>query len=617
MTLNAFLSLVTQGLFFMIAFLTLIDFLRNRDRARLDIALIFVSFAFLFLLQDLTALAGGPTRWTRLLGALVLVIHPYLTVRVVEHFRAAPARVRWVAQGAVLTFSIFLLLFDFATPLPLAFALPIVVYFVYVEGYAAFAFVRGALTAAGVARRRLALAALGTALLAGLLLLAGINLLAPISPDLLDLLGRTFAIVIGMCYYLSYATPRWLRRTWQLSELYRFLHTLGGQAAMEEADRLLDRLCAAAIRGTGAMAAVLALSDGSSPRLKLRAPQASPALPDALNDLTLRDGILGRVWREQHPMLISRLWELESEAAHLAVSMHARMLYAVPIATAQRTWGLLLVFQQGYPLFAMDDLNLLTLLAEQSALLLSYVTSLNEQQRLNDELQQRTAQMEDANKELEAFAYSVSHDLRAPLRAIDGYTRILVEDYAPALDAEGHRVCSVVREETRRMGGLIDDLLAFSRLSRAPVQTSLINMQALAHSVFLELATDEERARIDFRVAPLPAASGDAALMRQVWSNLLSNAIKFSTKCEHARVEVGGREESGETIYFVRDNGAGFDMQYADKLFGVFQRLHNEREFAGTGIGLAIVQRVIHRHGGRVWAEGAPGQGATFYFSLT
>jgi PAS domain S-box-containing protein len=240
--------------------------------------------------------------------------------------------------------------------------------------------------------------------------------------------------------------------------------------------------------------------------------------------------------------------------------------------------------------------------------------------KLNEELErrvaERTAQLEAANKELEAFTYSVSHDLRAPLRAIDGYTRILVEDYQPILDAEGKRVCNVVRNEANRLGKLIDNLLTFSRLSRADMQIAPIDMAGLAHSAFNEVVPPESRERIDFHVTSLPPAIGDPLLIRQVWVNLLSNAVKFSARRERAKIEVGNRQAGDENIYYVRDNGAGFDMQYADKLFGVFQRLHSEKEFEGTGVGLAIVQRIIRRHGGRVWAEGTLDQGATFYFAL-
>jgi len=238
--------------------------------------------------------------------------------------------------------------------------------------------------------------------------------------------------------------------------------------------------------------------------------------------------------------------------------------------------------------------------------------NVNLERRVRD----RTAELEASNNELEAFSYSVSHDLRAPLRAIDGFTRILADEYAAHLDTEGKRLCSVVRENAKSMAQLIDDLLAFSRLGRAEMNLSIIDMAAMANAVFHELTTPERRGRIDFQVGTLPPAVADPTLMRQVWMNLLSNAIKFSSKRERAIISVSARQSQGETVYAVQDHGAGFEMQYVGKLFGVFQRLHSASEFEGTGVGLALVQRVIRRHGGRVWATGEPDKGATFYFAM-
>jgi PAS domain S-box-containing protein len=241
-------------------------------------------------------------------------------------------------------------------------------------------------------------------------------------------------------------------------------------------------------------------------------------------------------------------------------------------------------------------------------------------QKLNTELEQRvierTSQLEAANKELEAFSYSVSHDLRAPLRGIDGYVRMLKEDFAQRLDAEGNRLLDVVSSEAKRMGQLIDDLLTFSRLGREQMDSTTIDMTALAGAVFENLTSAASEPAPRFELKSLPAAQGDLSMLRQVFVNLIGNAGKFTRHQSAPVIEVGGATANGELTYYVKDNGVGFDEKYGHKLFGVFQRLHSEAEFEGTGVGLALVQRVIHRHGGKVWAKGKPNQGATFYFTL-
>ncbi len=240
--------------------------------------------------------------------------------------------------------------------------------------------------------------------------------------------------------------------------------------------------------------------------------------------------------------------------------------------------------------------------------------------KLNSELEervnQRTGQLEAANKELEAFSYSVSHDLRAPLRAIDGFSQAVLEDYGAALPVEGQRYLQTIREGAQKMGMLIDDLLTFSRLSRAPLSKQLVNTARLVRTALDDLSSQCAGRQIDVRIGELPVCNGDSTLLKQVWINLLSNAFKYTQRREGAVVEIGCESTPEGDVYFVRDNGAGFDMRYSSKLFGVFQRLHRAEEYQGTGVGLAIVQRIIHRHGGRIWADAAVDRGATFSFSL-
>ena len=235
---------------------------------------------------------------------------------------------------------------------------------------------------------------------------------------------------------------------------------------------------------------------------------------------------------------------------------------------------------------------------------------------LEDRVRERTAELQEANKDLEAFTFSVSHDLRAPLRAVDGYCGIIFEDYADRLDEKGQHLLGVVRDSGQRMSKLIEDLLAFSRSARQQIQATQVDMGRLAEQAWAEICAAERDGAARFTVHPMPAAQGDAALLMQVWINLIANARKYSGKRQGPVIDVSGELRDGETVYWVRDNGVGFDMRHYQKLFSVFQRLHSTSEFGGSGVGLAIVQRIVTRHGGRVWAEGRVDGGATFFFSL-
>ena len=267
----------------------------------------------------------------------------------------------------------------------------------------------------------------------------------------------------------------------------------------------------------------------------------------------------------------------------------------------------------GFPLYLsvgewVDD--------DGSRLFVGVLRDITDLKEAEERLLQRQRALEASNKELDGFTYSVSHDLRAPLRAIDGFGRILLEDHAGQLDAEGRRVLEVIRRSVAKMGQLIDDLLAFSRLGRDAMKPSRVDMTTLARTVLEEITAAEPDRAIDARVAHLPDVLGDPTLLRQVWVNLLSNAVKYTRRRSPAVIQVTGRTEKTEVVYAVRDNGVGFDMAYVGKLFGVFQRLHNASEFEGTGVGLALVHRIVTRHGGLVWAEAQPDKGATFSFAL-
>lgn len=237
-------------------------------------------------------------------------------------------------------------------------------------------------------------------------------------------------------------------------------------------------------------------------------------------------------------------------------------------------------------------------------------------QRLEQRVAERTAELEATNKELESFSYSVSHDLRAPIRSIHGYGNILKEEYASVLDAEALRLIQTILRNSKRMGQLIDDLLAFSRLGRKELMRFEVSVQDIVQTIVEEQKSIEGDRPLEIKIEKLPNAFADLTTLRQVWINLVSNALKYSRDRERSIVEIGSFEKGDALIYYIKDNGAGFDMKYYDKLFGVFQRLHSQKEFEGTGVGLAIVQRIIAKHGGKIWAEAKLNEGATFYFTL-
>jgi len=253
---------------------------------------------------------------------------------------------------------------------------------------------------------------------------------------------------------------------------------------------------------------------------------------------------------------------------------------------------------------------------QKPSAMIGIARDITERKKTETELQEKTAMLKEANRELESFNYTVSHDLKSPLLTINGFTAMILKKQGDAFDEDTRSKFNVIRATTQKMGQRIDALLNFSRIGRQALDAATLNMAAIVSDVWNEVLVNNQERAISLDIKDVPAASGDRALISQVYENLIGNAVKFTKHCSAARIEAGGYPEGNENVYYIRDNGAGFDMAYYEKLFGVFQRIHNVQEYEGTGIGLAIVQRIIHKHGGRVWAEGQEGKGATFYFSL-
>ena len=287
--------------------------------------------------------------------------------------------------------------------------------------------------------------------------------------------------------------------------------------------------------------------------------------------------------------------------------LRAGYLVDIPEEPIQTRHGMRILHTQKIPLYDAEG---------QPLYLLGISEDITERKRAEEEMKKLNAQLEAANKELEAFSYSVSHDLRAPLRHINGFVELLKEHAGAGLDEKGQRYLNTIVNASKRMGSLIDDLLVFSRMAKIEMRIGRVDLDRLVREVIHDLQPEAVGREIGWTIGPLPDVEGDAAMLRQVWANLIGNAVKYTRTRARAEVEIGSRPEAQEIVFFVRDNGVGFDPQYVGKLFGVFQRLHRSDEFEGTGIGLANVRRIVHRHGGRTWAEGRVDGGAIFFFSL-
>ncbi len=603
MSLQTFLEWVTQGAIVLLAVIVLVQWLRWRDRVSFDILLVFGSLAILSILEGSLHFARVEASWIRPLGISVLLAHPYLLMWVVAHFRPVSGAVRRLAAaGLALSLAAAWVAEVRSTPL-IVFSF---LYFVWLLAYVAWVFRLGAKAAGGVTHWRMLLAGWGAMLVAMVSVLAVLISTVPAASAGAEAFIHLSALGAALNYYFAFAPPPWLRRTWQSAELYGFLAERALAAGSPSQIDLLNRLCAFVISAVGAKGASVALWDERQQHLIVQVSRWGYLEPGR----AVPEGRLLKAWWDDRATLVREFeWVLPGG--------ERGSVYVVPIPSRVGARGLLFVVLPKGALFVGDDLALLRICCGETAVQLDNAVMSERQQKLISDLGERSDQLVAANKELEAFSYSVSHDLRAPLRHISGFTELLSKSSGAELDPGRKRYLRLISESAVKMGELVDALLVFSRMGRAEMLHTRVELNSVVQLAQRDAIQADPVRVVDWVIHPLPEVAGDPTMLQLVFTNLLSNAFKYSRTRDHATIEVGCQDGNpGEAVVFVRDNGVGFDMAYANRLFGVFQRLHRAEEFEGTGIGLANVQRIVSRHGGRVWAESKLGEGATFYVAL-
>jgi signal transduction histidine kinase len=602
MSLQTFIEWFTQGAIVLLAVLMAIQWARWRDRVSLDIAFVFVTLAFITILERFLAIANVQTTWIRPLGTSVLLAHPYLLLRVVSHFRPVSSGLRRIAAVALAASLVAVWAPPFHTKPMAALAF---FYFVCLLAYVAFAFRERAGAAGGVTHWRMLHASWGAASFALVFILTVVIAFLPTTGNEAAAFIPLGALAAALNYYFAFAPPSRVRRLWQSSELYGFLAEASLASKNSTQEEVLDRLCLFVMSAVGARGAAVALQSNADGRLIV----VSSHWDSLKVGSGIPEGRLFDAWFRDQAIFIK---DYEPAGAPNALGA-----YGVPVPSTVAPRGLLTVVLPKGALFAPDDLALLRICCREAAVQLDNAALGERQHALISELAQRSTELQAVNRELEAFSYSVSHDLRAPLRHISGFTDLLEKSPGAELEPARKRYLCLIAESAVRMGELIDSLLVFSRMGRAEMLHSRVDLNAAVRLAKRDAVQADPERHVRWNIHQLPEVPGDPAMLQLAFTNLLSNACKYSRNNPDAEVEVGTiNGKPDEVVVYVRDNGVGFDMAYSNRLFGVFQRLHRHEEFEGTGIGLANVQRIVLRHGGRVWAEAVPNKGATFYVAL-
>jgi signal transduction histidine kinase len=597
------LQLLTVGAFLLVLGVVLLRAIRRPSRESIDVALFF-SVPVIAIIQSVVSQGLGVSRPTAALisEALILAI-PLLTLRAIRGFTDLPRRV--IPAAAIVWVASAMGVLAVPAPVPVALVVLILGGFIFFEGFAGFAVLRSTPHAHGVTRRRLQLIGAGTLLLAITILNALLALAVPFASSLTLLLGLGSALT----YLLGFAPPGPLRRAWQAPEVFAFVrrtNRLVGEAAPELVNAALAREIAAAMGETEVGLGIW------QPELEVMRfwRNGRPPL-----DRSLDESLAAQAFVQQRALLTADNVDGKRFPAEYR-GLGRQHVLAAPVTVGSRRLGVIGVLVARRSAFFDDGLALLQLLADQAGVVLEHRRLFEEVHSLNRTLEHSVSELRALNDELASFAYSVSHDLRAPLRAIDGFSQILLEDKGPVLGDDGRQHLDRVRAAATRMGSLIDDMLLLSKLTRDEMNLKSVDLTALARGVVDELRAREPNRQVEFESNGALPAKADERLLRIALTNLLGNSWKFTRAREPAHIRFGGETRDGEKVFFVKDDGVGFDMRYAQRLFGAFQRLHNTSEFEGTGIGLATVQRIVHRHGGRVWAESEVGKGTTLYFTL-
>lgn len=603
-----------RGFYITLTILSVVDYLRHRDRIRRDIALVFVSLSSTTFILLVVSLTGINAPWLTKVGQIGIASLPILLLRMVGYFRVVPLDIKRVALAAWGASCIGIILFD-ASKVP-GVMLLVIVYFVVVSGYAVLAFIRAAATSMGVAQRRLRFAAGASGLLVILIIIVGMRLVMRDNwPDITPFV-QLFTIATVVMFYLGFAPPRWLRQGWQFEELRAYLlEDITKLDKLVMAD-VLTRLRLSVMRAMGAQKVYIALWDTNRDVLHLQEQTDKLLLT---NDM-INIGIIRRVWQADKPTLVYKAADLSGSDKQMIKAMDSEMLFIVPIATQDTPLGVLLVFLEYGSLFADDDLNLLNVFAQQTAIFIENYNVMEQQRRYARDLEgvvaQRTQALQRSNDELRQFAYVASHDLQEPLRMVVSYLQLIDDRYISKMDDEAREFIGFAVDGAKRMKSLIEALLAYSRVETKEQHFTRVDTQQTLDEVLklIKISIEERNAVITID-EKMPQIQANEPMMIQLFQNLISNGIKYQ-KENQPEVHISAARKGGEWEFSVRDNGIGIAPKDLERIFIIFQRLHTGQQYPGTGIGLAVCKKVVEHHNGRIWAESTVDVGTTFYFTI-